>query len=155
SHALRDQAGQSLVEPHAHPADARRLQTDRRSQHQLGPFRFEQVNGTDIGMKAALDQAHNVDQRLAAVVTVRDELTELDQAEEEGALVAARRRTHGAGALQDVEDNRSEGPGSDGEFLLYQASGARVGQQGSAATGGAWGPITRASGRPPCGGSLP
>ena len=92
---LGDEAGQPLVAAHAHPADGLRLQADRGAEDEFAALGFEEVDGADGGVEAALDQADDVVERLRGVVAVDDELGDLVQREQEGVFVAGCGLVHG------------------------------------------------------------
>ena len=64
-------------------ADAFRLEADGGAEDQFAAFGFEQIDGTDGGVKTALDEADDVRQGFAGIVAVRHELADLLQSEEQ------------------------------------------------------------------------
>src|SRR5262249_34406396 len=102
------------------------------------PIRFQDVNRADVGVVAPLDQAHDVPQRLAGVVAVRDELTDLLQGQEERALMAGAGLSHVARVLQDFRRGERWAQGGDGRSSLARFSGPRdTGLNSEAAAAGA------------------
>ncbi len=59
-HALGDQAGQALGQPHADAPDALGAQADGRREHEVGAIGFEQVDRAHVGLEPALDQMNDV-----------------------------------------------------------------------------------------------
>lgn len=68
-----DEAGQAFGQFHPDAADALWPQADGGRQHERRPIRFEEVDGADVGLKRALDELHDVGERLRRVAAVRHE----------------------------------------------------------------------------------
>jgi hypothetical protein len=64
SHLLGHETRQAFGDPHPHAADALRPQADRCGQHEIGSIRLQQVHRAHVGFEPALDQVHDVGQRL-------------------------------------------------------------------------------------------
>ncbi len=64
---LCDESGQALGQAHSHAANAVLLEADRRGQHQIGPIGLKQIDRADVGLEPALNQVHDVGQRLRRV----------------------------------------------------------------------------------------
>ena len=94
SHFLRDQAGQPFVEPHAHVADALRLQADGGAEDKRAPFGPEHIHGANIRVKASLNEPDNIAERLARVVAMRDELADLLERQEQRTFMDERGSSH-------------------------------------------------------------
>src|SRR5262249_33142413 len=89
-HLFRDQARQSLVKAHAHTTDTVLPEAQGSAQDQLPLFVLQEVDRADVGVKASLDELHNVGQRLAWIVAVRDELADLLQRQEQRTFLSGR-----------------------------------------------------------------
>ncbi len=76
---LGDESGQALGQPHPHAADAVLSQPNGRSQHEVDPIRLQQVDRTDVGLEPALNQVHDVGQRLRRVAPLGDQPGDLFQ----------------------------------------------------------------------------
>ena len=84
---LGDEAGESLGQSHPDAADALGAQADRRGEHQIGAIRFQQVDRADIGLEPALDQMHDVVERLGGIAARRDEPADFFERPERRVLV--------------------------------------------------------------------
>ena len=67
-HSLRHQAGQPLIQTHAHPADTFRLESDGGAEHEFAVSPLEKIDRANVRVEASLDEAHYVPEGLAGVV---------------------------------------------------------------------------------------
>jgi hypothetical protein len=70
---LGGEADQPFVHAHAHATDARRLETDRRRQHEVAPVGVEEIDGADVAPELRLDGAGNVGESFGRIAAVRDD----------------------------------------------------------------------------------
>ena len=62
-HFLSDKAGEALRDSHPHAADRLGPQADGGGKNQAGAIWFEQIHGTDVGLKPLADQKNDVVER--------------------------------------------------------------------------------------------
>ncbi len=102
---LGDEPRETLREPHPDAANAFGAEADSRRQDQIGAIRLQQVDRTDIGREPALDQMHDVVERLGGVAARRDETADFFERPERRVLVPRRYISDGAHRPSEWETN--------------------------------------------------
>ncbi|MGD1097405.1 MAG: hypothetical protein ABSB35_36140 [Bryobacteraceae bacterium] len=62
-------------------ADTFPAKSEGRGQHEVGPIRFQQIRRTNIGLKSARNQGHDVHESLGRLAAVLSEVPDLFQSE--------------------------------------------------------------------------
>jgi hypothetical protein len=118
---LGDESDQPFGEPHAHAPDTVGPQANRAGQHQARTIGFEQVDGTDVGGKPAVNQVDDVGQRLGGVAVTRDQLRDVVGRQRQGAQLLRREGVSVHGASGKSGDGNSRDGSKNAACLRRRA----------------------------------